>query len=149
SAVADFVQVCFPSDGTSVQFNLLLHGDKRFSVPFDLGLPGLGLSLDGSGAVQVDLGWDLRLDFGVSIDPNVGVYFVTANPVDASNAPIPEVKMHVEVTTPNLSLGGQLGFLGVQATDGGNEVRTLTLGRPTGSGSLPDTFVLSYRPSAN
>jgi hypothetical protein len=113
SRPSDFVMLSYPPDGESVQFNLELGQHLSYTLPFDLGLPGVGLSLNASGAIQVGLDWDFQLGFGLSLRD--GFYFVT--PTDP--------KMHVftltpHISAPGLSAGGTLGFLQVQATDQGS-----------------------------
>ena len=84
------------------------------SVPigFDIGLPALGLAVDGK--VNVRLGWDFLMGFGVSRAD--GVYFNTAAKNDAGN-PAPELTVDLDVTTPGLSAAGALAFLQLRAKD--------------------------------
>ncbi len=80
----------------------------RVSVPvdFDLGLPLLGLEVDGQ--VQLDVGFDWDLTFG--LDRTRGFY-VTTGKSD-------EIRLAIEADIPNFSATGKLGSLQVTATDG-------------------------------
>jgi hypothetical protein len=113
--VNQFVQVSFPADGESVQFDLNLHEEVQVDVPFDLGLASLPFTLDASGKVHADLKFDMHLGFGISLDPAVGgFYLVTSTPdVEGKNT----ADLTVDVSLPSgFNVSGQLGFLGVQAT---------------------------------
>ncbi|MBK7677462.1 MAG: hypothetical protein IPJ27_23445 [Candidatus Accumulibacter sp.] len=93
-----------------VQFNMVLAEDYRLidaDLDFDIGLPGLGLALDGDVAVGGGFRWDLR--FGVS--KTDGVY------VDTSASAEPELKVTFGATIPDFQATGQLGFLQVSAKD--------------------------------
>src|SRR5262249_22828097 len=70
-------------------------------------LKALGLSI--TGAVQLKVGFDWNLSFGVS--KSDGVFLATNATSD------PELKVFVEATTPGLSAVGNLGFLRVEAKD--------------------------------
>ncbi len=81
-----------------------IHLGRDFSlldseVDFDLGVPGLGLEVDGG--VILTAGFDFV--FGIGIDFENGVYFDTS---DDS-----ELEVFVEAMIPNLSAAGELGFL--------------------------------------
>jgi hypothetical protein len=99
-------------DGTNyydtVQFNVHLHQNLAITqvpINFNLGLPALGLSVNSN--IQVEVGWDFDLRFGVNT--NYGFYFDTSmrNP------------LHVDlrVTTPGLQAIGRLAFLQLNVHD--------------------------------
>ncbi|MFY7876758.1 MAG: calcium-binding protein, partial [Pirellula sp.] len=75
-------------------------------VDFDLGLPILGLDVNGQ--VQLDVGFDWDLTFG--LDRRGGFYLGTG----VSD----ELKLAFEASTPGLSATAKLGFLTATATDG-------------------------------
>ena len=108
---------------TLVQFNMHLHKDVTFRQAFNLGLSAVGLSLDGTGAVMVSLGYDFYFEFGVST--KYGLYVDTTPVVNGVTEPV--FRITAEATTPGLDVTGTLGFLQVQATDGqGNSQVVLT-----------------------
>ncbi|MEQ1825056.1 MAG: SUMF1/EgtB/PvdO family nonheme iron enzyme, partial [Pirellula sp.] len=80
----------------------------RVSIPvdFDLGLPFLGLEVDGQ--VQLDIGFDWELGFG--LDKNRGFYLTTG----VSD----EIRLALEASIPGLHATGKLGFLQLDVTDG-------------------------------
>ncbi|MBI3463970.1 MAG: hypothetical protein HY000_13065 [Planctomycetes bacterium] len=99
-------------DTDEVQFDVRLkQASTVASIPidFDLGLPLLGLEVDGQIEVQIGFEWDLV--FGVSRDD--GFFIVTG----ATGVP-PEMKVTLDVTAPGLAATGMLGFLQVDATNG-------------------------------
>ncbi|MBI4325898.1 MAG: LEPR-XLL domain-containing protein, partial [Chloroflexi bacterium] len=111
----DLDDVVMVSDANRVQFNLHLAQNLALlqtGIDFDMGLPGLGLDVDGN--VTAKLGWDFRFGFGVS--KTDGFYFDTAAK-DNSGAPIPELLIDLEVGIPGLSATGRLGFLQLAVTD--------------------------------
>ncbi|MEL6109586.1 MAG: hypothetical protein AAFU85_26550, partial [Planctomycetota bacterium] len=94
--------VVLTQSASEVRFDLHLGRDFALlnsDVDFDLGLPGLGLDVDGG--VILNAGFDFV--FGVGIDFQNGVYFDTS---DDS-----ELEVFVEAMIPDLSAGGTLGFL--------------------------------------
>src|SRR5262249_26113623 len=92
--VGDIQLVSTPENGSFAMH--LGQNLSLLSVPigFDIGLPALGLAVDGN--VNVRLGWDFLLGFGVSRAD--GVYFNTAAKNDAGN-PAPELTVDLDVTT--------------------------------------------------
>ncbi len=92
----------------SVQFDLLLGQDvELLNVPldFDIGLDGLGLEVDGG--VQVGLGFQMALAFGV--DKTDFFYLDTS----AAN----ELSVDLAITAPGLTAAGRLGPLDLIVTD--------------------------------
>src|SRR4029079_205543 len=79
---------------------------------FDIGLPGIGLEVDGG--VQASLGFDFRLSFGLS--KSDGFFFVT-DTRDAGGHAVPELKVDFDATPPGLSATGRLAILQLRATD--------------------------------
>ena len=74
-------------------------------IHFDIGVPGLGLHVDGN--VKVEVGFDLKLYFGISAKD--GFYFDTSDPE--------ELRINFKVTIPGLSAGGELFFLQLDVSD--------------------------------
>ena len=97
-------------DAREIRFDLAL-GDRFVvdqPVGFDIGLPGLGLDVDGG--VRLELGFDLNLGIGVSMDVPGGVF------IDTSEAE--ELAVDLMVTLPQgFSATGNLGFLRLDVTD--------------------------------
>lgn len=74
-------------------------------IQFDIGLPGLGLSVQGN--VRVQIGFDLKLYFGLSASD--GFYFNTS--ADE------ELRLDFKVTIPGLSARGNLLWLQLDVAD--------------------------------
>jgi len=98
-----------PAAPDQIEFNVVLSRGLTASQPigFDIGLPGLGLSIDPNAAITVMLGYTLDLTFGVS--RNEGVYFDTSA--------LDELSIDLDVTLPGLGVTGRLGFLEINITD--------------------------------
>ena len=136
-----FVKVNLGSSGDSLEFDLHLHqnlaeavrpGGLATNIGFDLGLPGLALSVNGQ--VHLDIGWDLYLGLGFNTTDHF--YLVTKPKDENGNNVGSELKVDVRATTPNLSADGQLGILQVRASD-------LTSG--TTRTSLDGTFAVDIK----
>lgn len=103
--------------GGYVDFNLRIgQSPTAFNTAFsrDLGLPKLGLTLDGT--TNVSFGYNLSLNFGLEYTENSyydeGTFYVeTATPN--------ELAISLNATTPNSTATGKLGLLQVQAKDQG------------------------------
>ena len=92
----------------SVQFNLVLRKSVdvfKTTVGFDIGVPALGLAVNGG--VLLSLDFQVVLRFGVSRD--AGFYLDTSVQ--------DEIKVGIKASTPNLKATGRLGFLQVDVTD--------------------------------
>ncbi|MEI7464470.1 MAG: hypothetical protein WCJ87_03920, partial [Burkholderiales bacterium] len=103
----DFVMA---SSADRIEFDLDLYSDKQLvnsDIGFDLGLPGLGLNLDGS--VALDLGFTWKFGFGISKAD--GFYLKLPDAVKD------DLTVDLSATLPGFAATGQLGFLRVQATD--------------------------------
>ena len=74
-------------------------------IGFDIGVPGLGLSVDGN--VTIEVGFDFNFGFGISASD--GFYFDTS---DAN-----ELEISFNATIPGLKATGELGFLQVEVAD--------------------------------
>jgi Ca2+-binding RTX toxin-like protein len=73
------VQYTYPPSEDMLQFNLQMGGHYAYSTPeIDVGLPGLGFSLDGG--IEVALDWDMLLCFGISRDDG---FYLDTTPLDA------------------------------------------------------------------
>jgi hypothetical protein len=104
----DLEDVQVVADANRIQFNIRLGRQPSvLSVPlaFDMGIPGLGIEVDGN--VQTKLGWSFDLGLGVSRAS--GFYFDTSA--------LDELKVDLEVTAPGLSATGRLAFLELEVTD--------------------------------
>jgi VCBS repeat-containing protein len=98
-------------DTDNIEFSFTLKtASTEFSSSLgaDLGLPGLGLSLNGSATTGIDYNFNLK--FG--INKTTGFYFDTS----ALN----EIGINLITTLPNFSATGELGFLQLNATDQGS-----------------------------
>lgn len=107
-------------DGITFEMKFMQAAEViNLPVDFDLGLPFLGLDIDGSVVLQAGFEWEL----GIGISKSNGLYLMTDKNVRDDNAGtpaderIPEMKFVVEATTPGLNANGKLGFLQIQATD--------------------------------
>ena len=105
----------YTDDQNYVELRLHLH--QAFSpipnlpLSFDIGLPGLGLSLNGA-TPTLNLGWDFNL--GLRLDTTNGLSLITnSNP---AGAPDDVFKVTFNVGLSNTTLTGQIGFLQLSAT---------------------------------
>src|SRR6185436_17488262 len=102
SEIDSFDDVEVTCDGSKVEFLIRLKKDVALldttddPIDFDIGIPGLGLSVDGN--VVVKVGFDLKLYFGVSASD--GFYFITSDDE--------ELRLDFEVTIPDLHARGNL-----------------------------------------
>lgn len=129
--------IAVTSSADEVQFDFRLRATQSLlDVPigFDVGLPALGLELDGS--VRVELGFDFA--FGIGINKTQGVYldtglsaetFVDGNGrFDSGEAfndlngnqqyDDAELIVAIAATLPDFAASGRIRFLQVDATDG-------------------------------
>ncbi len=90
-------------------------------IQFDLGIPGLGLEVDGN--VKVEIGYNLNLFFGLSTAD--GFFFDTNGLDDASPADDTELTVFFRVTVPGLSATGNLLFLQARVSDESDGVDAL------------------------
>jgi Ca2+-binding RTX toxin-like protein len=98
------------ADAEQVDFNLELKGTlftAALNPNFDLGLPALGLSVNGT--VQAQLTYDIKLDIAVNA---TDFFYIDLNKDN------PEVSLALAVTTPGLHAQGRLAFLQLDSTDG-------------------------------
>ncbi|HLO19184.1 MAG TPA: calcium-binding protein, partial [Sphingomicrobium sp.] len=104
--------VAYSSTPDQVQFDLVLHSDLVAStvpIDFDIGLPALGLDVDGN--VKLMVGFDLAFSFGVN--KRLGFY------LDTSRAN--ELSIGANITVPGLNANGNLFFLSLNAKDNPND----------------------------
>ncbi|MCC7373311.1 MAG: M10 family metallopeptidase C-terminal domain-containing protein [Verrucomicrobiales bacterium] len=92
-------------------------------IDFDIGIPGLGLSVEGN--VKVEIGFNLNLFFGISSED--GFFFDTNGLNDDSPADDSELTVFFRVTIPGLSATGNLLFLQVQVGDASGGGRSPSL----------------------
>ncbi|MEX0330765.1 MAG: LEPR-XLL domain-containing protein, partial [Puniceicoccaceae bacterium] len=110
----------------NLQIDMLLGQVLALSdldVDFDLGLPGLGLDVDGK--VQLELGFEFALSFG--INKVRGFYFATDKELGPKkepgpdNEPVPdrknELSISLKATIPQFNANGNLVFMEVNVTD--------------------------------
>jgi hypothetical protein len=92
---------------SGVKFDLNLGTEKTFSTSLatDIGLPGLGLKVDGD--AQVDFDFDLNLGFGVN--KTDGFFLDTSKDK--------ELSINLNASLPGLEATGELGFLQLDVTD--------------------------------
>ncbi len=76
-------------------------------IDFDIGIPGLGLTVRPPSAVNVTLAWTFDLTFGLSRTD--GFYFVTSD--------TEEFDLDLLVSIPGFNAEGRLGFLQLDVTD--------------------------------
>ena len=96
-------------------------------IDFDLGLPALGLELEGG--VEASLEW--AIDIGVGINPTDGFFVDTTD----SN----EIELSAEVTLPDAELTGTLGLFQITVADQGSRLEgnfAVDLLEPSGDGKL-------------
>lgn len=108
------IDIRVSTNGDDVQFNLKLIQAATSSVfstamDADLGLPALGLKLNGN--AQVGIGYEFNLNFG--INKTNGFYF------DTSVAD--ELKVDLNTSLSGANATGTLGFLQLNATDKGTQ----------------------------
>ncbi|MFO0941330.1 MAG: hypothetical protein U0930_11225 [Pirellulales bacterium] len=87
------------------EFDLQSIVEASADVGFDIGIPGLGLTLDGS--VHIQLGASLHVGLGIS--RSLGVY------LDSGRQN--ELQFQVLATVPNLHAKGSLGLVEIDASD--------------------------------
>ncbi|MCC6231526.1 MAG: hypothetical protein IT580_02725, partial [Verrucomicrobiales bacterium] len=111
SALTTAEEVEVICDGNGIRFDLRLKKAVALvdtsgnPIDFDIGIPGLGLSVDGN--VKVEVGFDLRLAFGLNTSD--GFY------VDTSADE--ELRLEFKITIPGLNAKGQLLFLQLDVSD--------------------------------
>jgi Ca2+-binding RTX toxin-like protein len=111
-----------------IAFNIKLTKEVDFHVPFNTGLPALGISFNDKD-INVKLGFDLETQIGVDKD---GFYLNTANSSQ-------ELELSLDVTAPGLEVGGDFGLLEITAKDKGSSLDgtfTIDLKREGGDGKL-------------
>ncbi len=79
--------------------------DKNIPIDFDIGLPALGLELDGG--IRLEIGGSMFVGMGIS--RSTGFYLDTSRPDD--------LKIEVLATIPEFRATGNLGFLQITAED--------------------------------
>ncbi|HSB91143.1 MAG TPA: calcium-binding protein, partial [Anaerolineales bacterium] len=93
-------------------FTLADTYDLGPNIGFDIGLPGLGLDMDGT--LNVDLDWALHL--GIGFDYDEGFYLVIGDPTNPGNTNWKDLEVGLDVSfSPGASLTGKLAFLQLTA----------------------------------
>ncbi|MBI2924677.1 MAG: carboxypeptidase regulatory-like domain-containing protein, partial [Verrucomicrobia bacterium] len=111
SEIDSFDDVEIDCDGETVTFKIRLKKSVALvdttddPINFDIGIPGLGLKVDGN--VKVEVGFDLKLYFGISASD--GFFFDTSDGE--------ELRLDFNVTIPDLSASGELFFLQLEVSD--------------------------------
>jgi Ca2+-binding RTX toxin-like protein len=101
------IQLIETSDDVKFKLNLAKKfNDLSADIDTGLGLPGLGLNINGN--ASVDFGYEFNLNFG--INKTDGFYFDTSG--------LDEIKLELDVA-PNLELTGNLGPFQIDITDQG------------------------------
>ncbi|MEO1526164.1 MAG: dockerin type I domain-containing protein [Planctomycetota bacterium] len=121
------IDLAIDAGAGTVELQLPLGGDYSVAadIDFDLGLPALGLELDGG--VVASLDW--AIDIGVGINPTDGFYVDTTH--------VNEIELSAEVTLPSVELTGSLGLFQVTVTDQGSQLSgdfAVDLREPSGDG---------------
>ncbi len=99
---------------TKIEWDFTLGGMYNLgpNVNFDLGLPGLGLSMDGT--INVNLDWTLHL--GIGFDFEDGFYLVIGNPTNPNDTSWKDLDVSLGVDfSDGFVLTGKLGFLQLDA----------------------------------
>jgi Ca2+-binding RTX toxin-like protein len=112
----DFVML---ATADRIEFDMELFGAQVLadsSIGFDLGLPGLGLDIDGN--VRLDLGFSWQFGFGIS--KTDGFYLKLPNTINN------DLQIDLTATLPGFAATGTLGFLRVQAKDDASQPTTLS-----------------------
>jgi hypothetical protein len=113
--LVDLDDITVVSTAGEVSFAMRLGQDLTVlatPIDFDIGLPALGLDVDGE--VSVKLAWELAFGFGISRAD--GAFFDT-NARDAAGNAVPELTVDLEVTTPGLDASGSLLLLQLDVVD--------------------------------
>ncbi|MCT7970157.1 proprotein convertase P-domain-containing protein [Laspinema sp. D1] len=115
----DIAIVGDPNANNFLQWDMTLGGNFTVDekIAFDLGLPALGLEVDGG--VNVDLGWEL--DFGFGLNQKEGFYFALSE--DTAD---PELTVTLDASLPGFEATGNLGFLKLDVKDRGVETAVNT-----------------------
>lgn len=105
-----FENIDFEQDGKvdQVEFFLDLGQDLTVlntPIDFDIGLPGLGLDVEGD--LEILVGYEWNLAFGIS--NRYGFYLLTEEE--------DEIEIDLEIRTPDLTARGELAFLQIDVTD--------------------------------
>ncbi|MGK7942832.1 MAG: right-handed parallel beta-helix repeat-containing protein, partial [Crocosphaera sp.] len=113
-ATLDDIRLTIEKDSSNIAENVLYEMkiiDDFYTlsqeIGFDIGLPGLNLSVEDSSSIDVNLGYEFQLGFGISRQE--GVYLTT----DVED----ELLINLEASIPDLEAVGTLGFLEVKITD--------------------------------
>jgi Ca2+-binding RTX toxin-like protein len=85
-------------------------------IGFDIGLPALGLKVTDGSKVKTDVGFSLKLGFGVNKDTG---FFVDTAPKD-------ELKVGLTTSLQNFNATGTLGFLQMEVTDSAAQATQFT-----------------------
>ncbi|MEM1067337.1 MAG: dockerin type I domain-containing protein [Planctomycetota bacterium] len=136
------IALLLDSVNQEVSLDLMLGGFYEIGtgINFDLGLPSVGLDLDGD--VQVDLDWSMNVALGV--DRTNGFY------VDTTDAN--ELELGVLITLPQTELTGTFGLFQVSASDQGSSFQAdfeIDLSEPSGDGLLTFTELITSANSAD
>jgi Ca2+-binding RTX toxin-like protein len=102
--------ITFTQNGTATTFTVPLSkviSSLSESIGFDLGLPGLGLSLSEDSMVELLVDFDFDLNFTVDTD---GSLTIDTNAIE-------DIILGLSAAIPNFKARGKLGFLGFNISD--------------------------------
>ncbi|NJN86303.1 MAG: calcium-binding protein [Leptolyngbyaceae cyanobacterium SL_7_1] len=139
--IAD-VELIDTADSIEYKFKLGKSFDTTLELAEELGIPGLGLKLDGGASAKLDLALDIHFgiddsDGGASAD----AFFVKTNGANELQA-----ELAVELVDGDdnpLSFTGSLGFLEVSASDNGSTFSSSFQADVTGTGDGNDRVKVS------
>ena len=97
------------ANAEEVDLNLDIQGNlftATLNPDFNLGLPALGLTVNGQ--IKAQVSYDIKLNLDAS----------TADGIFLDLSPNPDASLKLQITAPGLMAQGNLGFLQLTATDG-------------------------------
>lgn len=139
--IAD-IELLDNADSIEYKFKLGKSFDTTLELAEELGIPGLGLKLDGGASAKLDLALDIH--FGV--DDSEGGASADAFFVKTNGANELQAELNVELVDGDgdpLSFTGSLGFLEISASDNGSTFSSSFQADLTGTGDASDRVKVS------